>query len=682
MANDSPSAPGDAHRLIGKLFAGRYNVTGLIGKGGMSSVYSATHNRLHKTVALKVLAKDFLTDDKQIMRFTQEAKACSRLQHPSTIRVFDYGQTSEGLLFIAMELLEGHTLSRLVKSGGAVPAWRACRIMSIICDALAEAHQNGIIHRDLKPDNIFLCADGDGPESLKILDFGIAKVMGETNYETLTQTGYICGTPLYISPEQSLGMQLDGRADLYSVGVMLFELLTGRTPFIADSPIALVMKHIHNDPPTLRVVNPNVSVPKELEELVYRLLSKQKDKRPKSAIEVRDMLKAIEAAIPAPSRQPSAPPSALMDQPAVPRAVPGDFDTRLELRAFDEDAFITINTGDIEVVNPDKTLKLTPDTIETETEGGGEKTLKLTGMDTPSIVYDDTVKFGSDDDPDKTRVELDPSLIMDTDELPNEEHGSNATQMMSVEMRERMEELSSLERQAASKGTGWIVLAAVLVIGVIAVALATLVPWDRMLSAESAAGETDPVAEVETGETGEKTPEADADSNEGSEQTASTGDVKAPVRDTGSGETKTSPQPSPTGSGGKTGNTAATGPVERRAAETQLRQARRATALEANHAAAPSEGDAPGPRKFLIESVPSRALVVIRGDVAGRTPFTFEATAETMDTTLIVSRRGYLPETWQYLAKAAPPPGQNKVKLVLRAKKPKRPRTPKVVWED
>ena len=242
--------------LIGVVFDDRYEITDMVGQGGMATVYRAIHRRLDKVVALKVMSREVTHEEKQIKRFTQEAKSCSRLQHPNIIRVFDYGQSGDGLFFIAMELLEGPTLAEVIRNQFPISGQRACLMMKQVCDSLEAAHDQGIIHRDLKPDNIML-SNADGKDDfVKILDFGIAKVVNESTHETLTQTGYICGTPLYISPEQSLGKQLDGRADIYSVGVILFELLAGRQPFVADTAIALVMKHIHDTPPRVRLFTP------------------------------------------------------------------------------------------------------------------------------------------------------------------------------------------------------------------------------------------------------------------------------------------------------------------------------------------------------------------------------------------------------------------------------------------
>ncbi|MBT9555630.1 MAG: serine/threonine protein kinase [Myxococcales bacterium] len=286
----------DPADLIGRVFGDRYRIESVVGKGGMSVVFRAEDMKGNRTVALKVLNGAGGDDERQALRFKQEARASSRLTHPSIIRVYDYGQTADGLLFMSMELLVGRTLGQLVKQAGPLSPERASRIVMSACSALAEAHRLGIIHRDLKPDNIFVVreARGDGSEdAVKLLDFGIAKVVGEGSYETLTQTGFICGTPLYISPEQSLGQELDGRSDLYSCGVILYELLTGKTPFTADTPIALVMKHIHNEPPALEVQNPSVNVPDGLRQVVFRLLHKDRNKRPRSSQEVVEQLQRL-----------------------------------------------------------------------------------------------------------------------------------------------------------------------------------------------------------------------------------------------------------------------------------------------------------------------------------------------------------------------------------------------------
>ncbi len=267
----------------------------------MSIVYRAEPKDGGPVVALKVLARTLSGEDKHVQRFVQEAKALSRLRHPGIVRVLDYGHAADGQLFMTMDLLAGRTLGQLIKDEAPIAPDRAVAIIRGVCEALAHAHQLGIIHRDLKPDNVFLCPEPNGGEATRILDFGIAKVLDDgPALETLTQTGVICGTPLYLPPEQALGKPLDGRADLYSVGVILYELLSGRPPFIADTPIAVVMKHIHDAPPKFSAlgVPATALIPVALEALTLRLLDKTREKRPRTAHECAELLRGALASAP------------------------------------------------------------------------------------------------------------------------------------------------------------------------------------------------------------------------------------------------------------------------------------------------------------------------------------------------------------------------------------------------
>ena len=190
-----------------------------------------------------------------------------------------------------MEHLKGDTLAALLRRSKTISTRRLCRIAIQICAALSEAHDKGVVHRDLKPDNVFLCKGSGEKDSVRLLDFGVAKITdGEPGKESYTQTGFICGTPRYISPEQALGKSLDGRADLYSLGIMLFEMVTGEPVFRADTPIALVMKHVHDAPPTMKEANPNVQIIPALESLIEQLLEKDSRRRPSTAKEVSDAL--------------------------------------------------------------------------------------------------------------------------------------------------------------------------------------------------------------------------------------------------------------------------------------------------------------------------------------------------------------------------------------------------------
>lgn len=307
----------DTTELIGRIFDSRYQITERIGKGGMGAVYKAIHVAMNQVVALKVLGREMSRDDKQVQRFYHEARASSRLKHPNTIKVFDFGRAEEGQLYLAMEFLEGTTLTQTIRQEKVLSVRRAAKVAKQVTKSLAEAHMNGLVHRDLKPDNVFITHIYGENDFVKVLDFGIAKFLeGNPEHERLTQAGLVCGTPLYISPEQALGRSLDGRSDLYSLGVMIYEMVSGSPPFKADTPVALVMRHIHDEPPQMAVHNPSVHLPQSLNELIFRLLHKDRDKRPSSA---EELLRALDVVLADPSLplepvEPSPPPPPLAGQ--------------------------------------------------------------------------------------------------------------------------------------------------------------------------------------------------------------------------------------------------------------------------------------------------------------------------------------------------------------------------------
>ena len=302
--------------LLGRIFDRRYRVNELIGSGGMGSVYRATHLEMNREVALKVLEAGVADTEKQIKRFYQEARASSRLQHPNTIRVFDFGRADDGRLYLAMEYLRGETMSDILKRQRRMDLGRLCRVMKQVCKSLSEAHQLGIVHRDLKPDNIFITDVHGETDFVKVLDFGIAKSTEGEERESLTQTGFICGTPRYLSPEQALGKPVDARSDLYSIGVILYESVVGNPPFAAATPIALVMKHIHEAPP--RIPTDGSDRVRWLSGVVFRLMQKRPDRRPMSAALVGTMLDAIRD-----GREPPGIDAADMPPPGAPVGAPG-----------------------------------------------------------------------------------------------------------------------------------------------------------------------------------------------------------------------------------------------------------------------------------------------------------------------------------------------------------------------
>ena len=277
--------------LIGQTIDGRFKIIDLLGMGGMGAVYRAYQLSMDRHVALKVLRRDLAGDEQAVRRFFREARAVSKLASPHTITVFDFGQSSGGLLYIAMELLTGRSLRR-VRDDDPRPmdAARAVRVVDQILDSLVEAHEVGVLHRDLKPDNVFVLEGRGSDDFVKVLDFGIAKVQGAGEGTSLTGTGMAFGTPTYMSPEQAQAKEVDARSDLYSVGVMLFELLAGKPPFEGDTPLALILKKVQEAPPSVYHVNPAVTVSGRMNDALSRLLATSVETRPASATEAKALL--------------------------------------------------------------------------------------------------------------------------------------------------------------------------------------------------------------------------------------------------------------------------------------------------------------------------------------------------------------------------------------------------------
>ena len=287
-------APVDADDpLVGTSFD-KYQVIRRIGEGGMGLVFEAMHTVIEKQVAMKVLREDFSKRPEVVERFRQEAKSASRIGHQNIVDISDFGTTPLGQSYFVMEFLEGEDLANVLARDGTVGMERSLHIMIQCCQALGAAHDKGIVHRDMKPENIFLTARGGDPDFVKIVDFGIAKMSDiETPGEPgrkLTKTGMIFGTPEYMSPEQAAGKHLDHRVDIYALGVILFELATGRVPFVGDSFMGILTQHMFEEPPSLREVNPQVKISSELELVITRALSKDPDARYQTMKDLEDAL--------------------------------------------------------------------------------------------------------------------------------------------------------------------------------------------------------------------------------------------------------------------------------------------------------------------------------------------------------------------------------------------------------
>jgi serine/threonine protein kinase len=288
---DNPTAAADP--VIGRVVTDRYKVLRKLGEGGMGSVYLAEHVVIEKKFALKVLAPELARRADLVARFLQEARSASRIGHENVIDISDFGQAPDGLVYIAMEFLDGKDLGEIVRTQGAMQWDEAREIVLQICRALRAAHDKGIVHRDMKPENIFLIHREGQPHFVKILDFGIAKVMGmDPNGPRLTRTGMIFGTPEYMAPEQAEGKDTDHRADIYAVGCILYHLVTGQTPFVADSFMTMLTKHLMEDPVPPSVRRPDLVVSPEMDALVLKALEKDRDKRWQSMAELLEAVSA------------------------------------------------------------------------------------------------------------------------------------------------------------------------------------------------------------------------------------------------------------------------------------------------------------------------------------------------------------------------------------------------------
>jgi serine/threonine protein kinase/formylglycine-generating enzyme required for sulfatase activity len=266
-----------ADPLVGKMFAGRFQIAEKIGQGGMGAIYKAVHTRMDRPCAIKLLTSLSSDNEAARARFNREAKMASRIDHPHAVIIYDFGESETGIAYLAMEFIDGKPLSHLLAREKTLPTDRVVRITNQIAEALSAAHSLGIVHRDLKPDNIMLTRKGDDPDYVKVLDFGIAKTMTDEEIDTLTKTGYVLGTPLYMSPEQLSGDKLDGRSDIYSLAIIVYEMLCGRLPFDGDNTQAMMIKRVTGNPIPLRERAPEVS--REIEGVVMNALSRDRERR-------------------------------------------------------------------------------------------------------------------------------------------------------------------------------------------------------------------------------------------------------------------------------------------------------------------------------------------------------------------------------------------------------------------
>jgi serine/threonine protein kinase len=265
----NPSDP-----LLGQTLAGKYRVEKLIKRGGMGAVYQGKHVLMDKRVAIKVLRPALAVDDDVVARFSREAKAASRISNPHAVSVTDFGESENGIVFLVMEYLEGRTLKEIIRSEGAMPLTRVVEIIRQVTGALDAAHAQGVVHRDLKSDNIMV-SQTNGGDWAKVLDFGIAKIQQSASVKDpdITAPNLVIGTPQYMSPEQCSQTQpLDARSDIYSLGVIIYEMLAGRVPFTGESPTMIMMQHVQDPPPSVLATRPDL--PPALDGVITRALAK------------------------------------------------------------------------------------------------------------------------------------------------------------------------------------------------------------------------------------------------------------------------------------------------------------------------------------------------------------------------------------------------------------------------
>jgi eukaryotic-like serine/threonine-protein kinase len=289
-----PPPPDGDDPLVGAMLSDRYRIVRPIGEGGMGVVYEAEHVLIEKRVALKVLRSDFSQKEDVVERFRQEAKSASRIGHPHIVDISDFGETPSGQGYFVMEYLDGEDLANLLEREGTVSPRRAVNIVLQCCQALGAAHRKGIVHRDMKPENVFLVRREGVQDFVKLVDFGIAKIsdieMAGAPGRKLTKTGMIFGTPEYMSPEQAAGKPLDHRVDIYALGIILYEMIAGRVPFLGDTFMGVLTQHMFEEVPLMQEVNPAARVSPELEGAIRMALAKEPAARFQSTDELAHAL--------------------------------------------------------------------------------------------------------------------------------------------------------------------------------------------------------------------------------------------------------------------------------------------------------------------------------------------------------------------------------------------------------
>ncbi len=280
--------------LVGSIIAERYHVIKKLGEGGMGQVYLAEHVKMGRKSAVKVMNPGMVQNVDAISRFNREAANASRINHPNVAGIYDFGETSEGLIYLAMEFVEGQPLTEIIKQHGALPPMRASEIARQVAEGLSVAHDMGIVHRDLKPDNIMVAKGRAGADLVKVVDFGIAKAAASEE-QKVTKTGMVVGTPEYMSPEQLSGDPLDARSDIYALGLVAFNMFTGKLPFPGETMQESMIMRLTDEPHTLLAMKPDIPWPADLQAVMDKALARSADERYATASAfAHDLVQAID----------------------------------------------------------------------------------------------------------------------------------------------------------------------------------------------------------------------------------------------------------------------------------------------------------------------------------------------------------------------------------------------------
>ena len=291
--------------MIGRVIAGRYRLLEKIGQGGMGAVYKGQHIKMNRLTAIKLLTSELVSNQEFIARFQREAEMASQIDHPNAVAIYDFGEAEDGLIYLAMEFVNGKPLSAILRKEGTLAIDRVVRIAKQAADALNAAHNLGIIHRDFKPDNIMVCDKPGRPDWVEVVDFGIAKrAVADTQQAGLTQAGFVLGTPLYMSPEQVAGEELDPRSDLYSLALVVYEMLTCALPFDGSTTQSQMVKRLLEPPKPLSLAKPQLALPPAVESVIMRALARKPEDRHSTTTQFAEALERAAQSEPITKPQP------------------------------------------------------------------------------------------------------------------------------------------------------------------------------------------------------------------------------------------------------------------------------------------------------------------------------------------------------------------------------------------